>query len=408
MRFGIDKTALFVARRYLFSKKEHNIINVISGVSAVGIMVSTAALVVVLSVFNGMSEIIGGWFNQLHSDFEITAAEGKSFRVDSFPLSQVEKMPGVAHVYPIVCDLALVSYESRQELLYLKGVPDGYFSRKGLDRMLVDGEASMQRNNIPCAVLGAGAAGKLQINLNSFEALKLYYPVRTKKNFSNAAESFSTRHMIPDGVLATNTNYDEDYLFCSIDFVRDLMNYPDEVTSFEVALSDPGKYKRFRSDLESTVGDRFVVKDKYQQEESLYRTMKSEKLIIFLILALILVLASFNIIGALGMLIIEKQHDVGIMNGLGASRGFVRRVFIYEGNLISLAGSLLGVLLGALICFLQQTFHIVKLGGGGNYIIPYYPVQLRLADVLVVIATVLAISAITSIIPAYQLKKQTS
>ena len=186
------------------------------------------------------------------------------------------------------------------------------------------------------------------------------------------------------------------------------MNYPDEVTSFEVALSDPGKYKRFRSDLESAVGDRFVVKDKYQQEESLYRTMKSEKLIIFLILALILVLASFNIIGALGMLIIEKQHDVGIMNGLGASRGFVRRVFIYEGNLISLAGSLLGVLLGALICFLQQTFHIVKLGGGGNYIIPYYPVQLKLADVLVVIATVLAISAITSIIPAYQLKKQTS
>ncbi len=406
MRFGFNRAAFFIAWRYLFSKKEHNIINIISGISAVGIMISTAALVVVLSVFNGMSDIIGGWFNTLHADFEITPKEGKSFCVDSFPTSELAAMADVLYVDHIVSDLSLASYDEHQELIYLKGVPKDYLERHSLDGMVIDGECSLEKNGLPCAVIGTGAAGKLQINLMSYEAIKLYYPVRTKKNFANAAESFNTRYLVPSGVVCTNTNYDETHLFCPIEFVRDLMKYENEATSVEITLKNHENSSKCRREIEKSVGEKFVVKDKYEQEESLYKTMKSEKLIIFLILALILVLASFNIIGALGMLIIEKQQDVGVLYGQGANKTFIRKVFVYEGTLVSAIGGLFGVVLGAIICLLQQTFHIVKLGGAnGNYIIPYYPVQIRFTDMVLVFLTIMIISALTSLIPAYQIKK---
>ena len=219
------KTALFLAWRYLFSKKEHNIINVISGISMIGIMVSTAALVVVLSVFNGMSDIIGGWFNALHSDYEITLREGKSFATDSFPIQQLLQLPEVEVVNEVVCDMALANYDERQELLYVKGVPDGYFQTNHFDNMLIDGDTALYKIQQPCVILGTGVAGKLEVNLLSYKLMKMYYPKRTKKNFANAAEAFNTQYIIPNGVLCTNTSYDENYVFCPISFVRQLMGY---------------------------------------------------------------------------------------------------------------------------------------------------------------------------------------
>lgn len=400
------KTAFFLAWRYLFSKKEHNIINVISGISMIGIMVSTAALVVVLSVFNGMSDIIGGWFNALHADFEITLREGKSFPSDSFPLQQLRQLPDVKEVDEIVCDMALANYEDRQELIYLKGVPAGYFRNHHFERMVIDGDTVLYKLEEPCAVLGAGVAGKLEINLLSYELMKLYYPKRTKKNFANPADAFNTQYFIPSGVLSTNTNYDENYLFCPIDFVRQLMNYEGEVTSVEVQMNDGVNLSRAHSQIAGVVGDKYRIKDKYEQEESLYKTMKSEKFMIYLILAFILILAAFNIIGALGMLILEKKTDTAVLFSMGASKSLIQRVFVYEGVMVSALGGFVGILLGTFVCFLQQTFHIVKLGGGGaHYIIPYYPVQIEITDLLIVMLTILIISLLTSIIPAYNLKK---
>ena len=400
------KTAFFLAWRYLFSKKEHNIINVISGISMIGIMVSTAALVVVLSVFNGMSDIIGGWFNALHADYEITLREGKSFPTDSFPLQQLRKLPDVQAVNEIVCDMALANYEDRQELIYLKGVPAGYFRNHHFEQMVIDGDTILYKLEQPCAVLGSGVAGRLEINMLSYELMKLYYPKRTKKNFANPADAFNTQYLIPSGVLSTNTNYDENYIFCPIEFVRELMNYNGEVTSIEVQLSDEANPLRVRSQIADIVGDKFIIKDQQEQEDSLYKTMKSEKFMIYLILAFILILAAFNIIGALGMLILEKKTDTAVLFSMGASKSLIQRVFVYEGMMVSALGGLAGTLLGALICFLQQTFHIVKLGGGGaHYIIPYYPVQIEITDLLIVMATILIISLLTSVIPAYNLKK---
>ncbi len=399
-------TAFFLAWRYLFSKKEHNIINVISGISMIGIMVSTAALVVVLSVFNGMSDIIGGWFNALHADYEITLREGKSFSTDSIPLEQLRALPDVKAVNEIVCDLSLVNYEERQELVYLKGVPQNYFQENHFDQMLIDGDISMYKMDQPCALLGSGVAGKLEINMLSYELMKLYYPKRTKKNFSNPADAFNTQYLIPSGVISTNTNYDENYIFCPIDFIRELMKYEGEVTSVEVQLKEGANLAKNRAKIENIVGKKYQIKDKYEQEASLYKTMKSEKFMIYLILAFILILAAFNIIGALGMLILEKKTDTAVLFSMGASKSLIQRVFIYEGVLVSALGGLAGTILGAFVCFLQQTFHIVKLGGdGAHYIIPYYPVQIQFTDILLVLLTILIISLITSLIPAYNLKK---
>ena len=400
------KTALFLAWRYLFSKKEHNIINVISGISMIGIMVSTAALVVVLSVFNGMSDIIGGWFNALHADYEITLREGKSFATDSFPIQQLRQIPGVKTVNEIVCDLSLANYDDRQELLYLKGVPDNYFQTNHFEGMLVDGDTALYKLRQPCAIMGTGSAGKLEVNLLSYNLMKMYYPKRTKKNFANAAEAFNTRYIIPNGVICTNTNYDENYIFCPISFVRELMDYEGEVTSLEIQLKEGANTAKVRKQIADLAGEKFLLKDQQEQEDSLYKTMKSEKFMIYLILAFILILAAFNIIGALGMLILEKKTDTAVLFSMGASKSLIQKVFIYEGIMVSALGGLAGTLLGALICFLQQTFHIVKLGGGGaHYIIPYYPVQIRFTDLLVVLFTILVISLLTSIVPAYNLKK---
>ncbi len=400
------KTALFLAWRYLFSKKEHNIINVISGISMIGIMVSTAALVVVLSVFNGMSDIIGGWFNALHADYEITLREGKSFATDSFPIQQLRQITGVKAVNEIVCDLSLANYDDRQELLYLKGVPDNYFQTNHFEGMLVDGDTALYKLRQPCAIMGTGSAGKLEVNLLSYNLMKMYYPKRTKKNFANAAEAFNTRYIIPNGVICTNTNYDENYIFCPISFVRELMDYEGEVTSLEIQLKEGANTAKVRKQIADLAGEKYLLKDQQEQEDSLYKTMKSEKFMIYLILAFILILAAFNIIGALGMLILEKKTDTAVLFSMGASKSLIQKVFIYEGIMVSALGGLAGTLLGALICFLQQTFHIVKLGGGGaHYIIPYYPVQIRFTDLLVVLFTILVISLLTSIIPAYNLKK---
>ncbi len=323
-----NKTAFFVAWRYLFSKKEHNIINVISGISMIGIMVSTAALVVVLSVFNGMSDIIGGWFNALHADYEVTLREGKSFATDSFPLQQLSQLPDVKVVNEIVCDMSLANYDDRQELLYVKGVPDSYFQTNGFDGMLIDGDTALYKLRQPCAIMGTGAAGKLEINLLSYKLMKMYYPKRTKKNFANPTDAFNTQYVIPNGVLCTNTNYDENYIFCPISFVRELMNYDGEVTSVEIQLKDGANSSKIRKQIVDFVGDKYVVKDQREQEDSLYKTMKSEKFMIYLILAFILILAAFNIIGALGMLILEKKTDTAVLFSMGASKSLIQKVFV--------------------------------------------------------------------------------
>lgn len=402
------KTAFFIALRYLFSKKKHNIINVISLVSMLGIMVSSAALIVVLSVFNGMGDMIEGWFNAFNPDFEITLAEGKSFLVDSFPKDKIASLDGVLYIDEVVSDMVLATYGEQQELIRLKGVDKTYLMRKHYDNLLIDGRLEYYIGEQPCAIVGAIAAGKLRVNLNSFDLMSLYYPKRTKKNLANSAEAFTTRHLFTTGVFNTNTDNDATFVFCPIDFTRDLMQYQGEATSVEVQLRNSADYLKCQEQISQIVGPEFKVRNKYEQEESLFKTLQSEKFMIYVILAFILLVAAFNIIGSLGMLIMEKKSDTAILQCLGAEKSFVQRIFIYEGMMISFFGGLLGMLVGAVICLLQQTFHIVKLGNGSSgYLIDYYPVQMHFLDFVLVLVTILVISLLTSILPAAKFKKTT-
>lgn len=404
MKNGQRKTAFFIAWRYLFSKKTHNIINVISIVSMLGIMVSAAALIIVLSVFNGMQSMIGGWFNAFNPDFEITLKEGKSFAVDSFPKAQIAQIPEVEYVSEIVSDMVLATYDNRQELIRLKGIDKQYATRNDYSKLLIDGKFDLWRGEQPCAVLGTVIAGKFIIQLNDYELLKLYYPKRTKKNLANPADAFNTLYLFPTGVFCTNTSYDQDYVFCPIEFARELMRYEGEVTSMEVHLRDHNSTTKCQEKIQALVGPNYQVRNKYQQEETLFKTMHSERMVIFVILAFILLVAAFNIIGSLGMLIMEKQSDTQTLRTIGASTPLIQRIFLYEGLCTSFLGGILGIVLGVIICLIQQIFHVVKLGGSG-YIIQYYPVEMHFTDFLLVLATVLVISLLTSLIPANKLKR---
>lgn len=399
------KTSLYISLRYLFSKKKHNIINIVAIISTVGIMASAAALVIVLSVFNGMADLIADNFNAFNPDFTITLAEGKSFAVDSFPTKDIEAIPGVGSVQEVVSDMTLVTYEERQMLVRLKGVAPSYPATRNWDKLAIDGDFNLEYHDHHYAAIGAIAAGMLQINLNSYERLKFYYPKRTKKNLSNPADAFNTELLPIAGVFSTNTDYDEQYVFCPIAFARELMHYDGEVTSIEVLLDGTKDYKSVQQKIEKLLGDKYIVKNQYQQEALLFKTMKSEKLIIFLILAFILIVAIFNIIGTLGMLIVEKKSDISVLQSLGADQSMIRQIFICEGLLISALGGFIGMIIGAIVCWAQQTFHLVTFGTpGSNYVVSYYPVAMSWIDFIIVFLSILVISFITSLISTKAIK----
>lgn len=399
------RTAFLVGLRYLFSKKKHNIINVISIVSMVGIGVSTAALIVVLSVFNGMEGFVQQCFNSFNPDYQITPKEGKSFERDTLQIEKLQLLPEVKSVYEVVSDLTLMTYDERQVLVTLKGVEDDYLSETKMDTLLIDGNADLKyADAYNAAVLGAIVAGNIQLNLRSPEMLKFYYPKRLKKNLSDPATAFNTDMILASGVFASYTDYDSKIVFVPIDFARQIMDYDGLLTSVEVQVKKNQLNQKTQKKIQEVVGADFEVKNKYQQEDMLYKTMKSEKLMVFIILAFILFVAAFNIIGTLGMLIIEKKNDIGTFYAMGARKSLVKLIFCVQGSCVSLLGGLSGLVLGFIVCLLQQVFHIVKLGGGEGYLLDYYPVQMNPVDFVLVLLTVLIISFITSMIPTRHLR----
>lgn len=392
-----------IAFRYLFSKKKHHIVNILTIISSVGIMVSTAALIIVLSVFNGMEKLVTESVNSFNPDIKISPKIGKTFLIDSTLLTGIKEIKGVATVDEVVSDAVLLSYNERQTLLRLKGVENDYFSRQRIDSILIDGDFKASDSLFHYAVLGAIVAGELQVNLNSLEMVKCYYPRRTKKHLLHPTEAFTTHYLLPSGVFRSYTQYDKEYAFCSIDFVRELMEYDKEITALEVKIADKKHLTQVKTAIGKLLGDEFVIQDQFEQEELLFKTIKNEKLVVFAILSFILLVAAFNIIGTLGMLIIEKKEDIQILKFLGAKDTMIYRIFVLEGIFVSFIGGLLGMLIGFIICFLQQTFHLIELGE--NYIISYYPVQMSGSDFLIVLLTVVMISYLASRFPAMRVTR---
>jgi lipoprotein-releasing system permease protein len=381
----------YIARRYLFAKKSHNIINIISIISVVGMATGVTALVVVLSVFNGFDTLIRNMFSSFDADLKIELAEGKTFS-DTLPeIISVRNHPSVAIFTEVLEENALFKYRSKQHIGKLKGVSRNYTQQTGIDSMIVDGEFLLWRGSQPLAVMGQGVAYFLNANLAHFDPLEVYMPRRGRLPSLTTATAFNSKAIMPSGVFSIEQEFDTQYIITPIEFVRSLLNFTTEVTSLELKLVDKANFSRTQQELQNILGDKYRVLNRFQQNESLYRTMKSEKLAIGFILSFILFIASFNIIGSLSMLIIDKRKDVETLRSLGADNELIQKIFMAEGLLITFAGTVLGAGLGLLICWLQINFKLVKLQGMGGFIIDAYPVDIQFFDIAIILALVVAI-----------------
>ncbi len=385
------KFSLYIAKRYLFAKKSRNAINVISAISVAGVAVGTLALITILSVFNGLEEMVRGIFNTSDPELRITAAEGKVFLPDSTTLIRLSALSGIEVWAETLEENALLRYEDQQYIATVKGVGPDYIRVTNLDTAMWDGEFILRaENGRPYAVAGLGVANYLGMRLNFVAPLAIYIPDRNAPLTLNPDNAFTRRYIFLSGIFAVEQEFDSKYVFMPLDFVRELLNYTSESSSIEVKLAPGADLKKTQRAVREIMGKKFIVQNRYEQQEIFYKVMKAERLAIFVILTFILIIASFNIIGSLTMLIIEKERDISILRSLGANNSLIRRIFIYEGWMISFIGTCLGLAAGFLLCAAQQQFGLVKLAGD-SLLVDSYPVKMMLPDFLIVAATVMAI-----------------
>jgi len=385
------KLSVYIAKRYLFAKKSRNAINIISGVSVAGVAVGTMALIIILSVFNGLEEMVNKIFNTFDPDLSITAAEGKVFTPDSTALLRLSEINGIYAYSLTLEDNAALRYGDRQYIASIKGVDDGYKNVTHIDSSMWEGEFRLKTtSDQPRAVLGLGVARYLGVSVNFVNPLIIYVPRRTGGNNINPENALNKKFIFPSGIFEIEQEFDSKYLFVPLDFCRELLEYENEISSIEIRLKDYLSEPSVRKEVEKIFSKKFIIKNRMEQQDIFYKVMRSERLAIFFILTLIIIIASFNIIGSLTMLIIEKERDIEILKSLGADNNLIRKIFIFEGWLISIIGTFSGLILGFLICWLQQRYGLIKLNSE-SLIMQYYPVVMKLKDFIIVPFTVLLI-----------------
>ena len=387
--------SLFIARRYLFAKKSHNIINIISIVSFVGVMIATAALFIVLSVFNGLKGFVEQSFNSFSPDIEITPRYGKIIAEDSLDMKKIATLDGVEYTSEVLSDAAVFTYEDRQFIAKVKGVYPDYYKMNYLDTIIVSGGFLLEQGDFSFAILGSGVASHLgcppSATINN--ALKVYYPDRMKKRSAAVSvDALNSQVVTPVGVFFSHTEYDVEFVFVPLRFARNLLGYESGMTSFEVRCKPSARVADVQKEIKEIVGNRYYVKNAYEQEEELFKVMQSEKWITYAILSFILLIASFNMVGMIAILILEKKHSVSTLYSMGASLSMVRKIFIYEGSLISLLGIASGLFIGFVVCLLQIQFGFVSFGDGSIPSLASYPVEMQCLDALLIPLVVLCIT----------------
>jgi lipoprotein-releasing system permease protein len=384
----------------LFAKKSHNAINIITLVSVIGVAVGTMALVVVLSVFNGFEKLILSLFNAFNPDMEIRLKEGKVFSVEDLPLEELRNIPGIALYSEMLEETALITYRDKQHLVTMRGVSDDYIKITGLDTMLVAGQLVLEDGDADYLILGQGVEYVLAANLNDFlNPLNLYVPRRGRSTGLQPSQAFNASSNYASGVFGIQSEFDMEYILVPIRLARRLLNYENQATSLVIGLEPGANTSRVQKELENLLGNDFQIRNRLQQQDFLYKVMRSEKWAIFLILSFILIIATFNVIGSLTMLIIEKQRDIRILHNMGAPQKTIRQIFLTEGVLITLGGALAGILFGGIISWLQMRFGIISIQAEGNFIIDAYPVHIKAIDFLLVAITVFGIGWLSSLLP---------
>ena len=398
--------ALRIAARYLFSKKSHSAINVISIISVCGVAIITAALICTLSVYNGFTHLIGSLLSEIQPDIKILPASGKSLDGNDTLWSEIAAWDDVALLSPVIEETALAVYD-RQLPVVVKGIPDNYDELTGLSHTIVTGEYMLRDSIVSYAIIGAGVAVRLEAGVAYSRPIELYAPHRRGRvNIANPAASFTSRRFFVSAAFYSNqAPYDDNVVYIPIDEARVLFDYPTEATAIELRCADGVSVERVVQQLEKKLGSNYVVQDRYKQNGESFRWMQIEKWITFLILVFILLIAAFNIVGALSMLIVDKKENIATLRNLGADNRLIVRIFMTEGWLISMIGALSGLVIGVLLCWLQQEFGLLRLGESGAFIVDAYPVRLEWGDTLVVTAVVLLLGMLTASFPARMLRR---
>ncbi len=397
----------FIAKRYLISKKSHNAINIISGVSVAGVCVGTIALVVVLSAFNGLSDLVQSLYNSFDPDVKITAVEGKVFDPGAKEIQALKSMEGVAYFSETLEENVLLKNADQQCLATVKGVNGEFVKMTQFDTLVNEGEYLLEHNSVSYAVLGRRISYELSASPgDALSPLWIYAPRRGIVSSINPEDGFNKKSAYVAGVFSINDDFDKKYALLPLGMVRELLGYTNEVSAIELGLS-PGTDKEVMQEkISKALGPGYAVKNRYQQNEILFRTLKSEKLWTFIILVFIMVIATFNVIGSLTMLILEKKKDIAILWHMGADASLIRRIFLIEGLMITFIGVGLGILLGVTICLLQQQFGFVTFGDG--YVVDAYPVNMMAMDIIGVFAVVMFIGLFAAWYPVRVFTKRQS
>jgi lipoprotein-releasing system permease protein len=396
----------YISKRYLFSKKSQNVINIISGISVVGVATGTMALIVILSVFNGFDELIKSLYSTFDPEIKITLSQGKTFSPSTPAFTDIRNHRNVLHFSEVLEENVLLRYGDRQYIATMKGVDDEFVNVTGIDTMIIEGDFILMDKNRPYAVIGQGVAYYLGVGLTFLNPINIYSIKRTGNIPMNPEQAISRKFIFPSGIFSIEQEHNIRYIIVPISFARELLGYQDEVSDIELKLRPGTDIELLQKEIKQIIGNEFLVQNRNDQNALFYRIMKSEKWAIFFILTFILIVASFNIIGSLTMLILDKKEDITTLRNLGASNSLISRIFLMEGWMISILGAIIGLLIGSLVAWLQARFGFIKLSGSGSFIIDSYPVVYKFPDVLKVFFTVIFIGFLAAWYPVRYISRK--
>lgn len=402
----------YIARRYLFSKKSTNVINIISAISVTGVAVTTMALVIVMSVFNGFHDLVASFFTSFDPQISVVPAKGKAVAADDPLLTQMKKLSEVQVSTECVEDLALAMYGDKQAMVTVKGVENNFDSLTNIrDILYGDGDFTLQAANLQYGIPGIRLAQTLGIGAQWDGFLKIYAPKREGQlvDATNPSDGFVSDSIISAGVVfaVNQSKYDKDHILTSIGFARRIFDRQGMITSLEFRLKPGSNLNAVKAEMQKIGGDKYRVLDRFEQQADTFKIMQIEKVLAYIFLTFILVVACFNIIGSLSMLIIDKKQDVATLRSLGANDKLITRIFLFEGRMISAIGAAIGIIIGLLLCWLQQTYGLVAMGStSGAFVINAYPVSVHYDDVLIIFITVIAVGWLATWYPVKYMSKR--
>ena len=402
------RLAPFIAKRYLFAKKSHNVINIISAISAIGMAIGTAALIIILSVYNGFDSLVRSLMSNVEPDLMITPATGKTFVPEGKTYDWIYEQPAVKNMCCVLQEQVFINYDGKQSLAKAKGVDWIYEEESPIHNHIKEGEFKLHKGDIPMAAVGAGLAHEMGIRTHFLSPIEIYYPSRTRRiSMANPAASIESINIWPSCLFSVNSDIDHDLIILPIEQMRELLEYKDEVSAVEIRTMDGTSAKdqqKLQEEIASRLGPEFKVRNRFQQNESLYKMMKYEKMAIYMILIFVIIIIAFNIFGSLTMLMIEKREDIMTLRSMGAGESLIRRIFILEGWMISLSGLAAGMISGIGFSLLQQHFGFIKMPG--HFVVQAYPIILSWSDILITAAGVALIGYLIALIPTASLRRR--